>query len=144
VKFAEEIKEGFEGLKLREEKDRIELARKEADKRRRQNMTLEERILDEDDPAKRKELLEIMRAARNPNMTPEQILAESAAYSQTAVDALIRLADKSKENAERVLSELKKVYADANDRQDKNLKTMLEPVIEAAKRQAAQPQTIVH
>jgi hypothetical protein len=144
VAFAEEMEEGFEALKLREEKDRVELARKVEDKARRQNMTLDERILDEDDPAKRKELLEIMRASRNQNMTPEQILAESAANSPAAADALARLADKSKENAERVLSELKKVYADANERQDKNLKTMLEPVIEAAKRQAAQPQTIIH
>ncbi len=144
IAVTQEMEEAREALKLRQEKDRVDQERKAADAKRRANMSLQERLMDVDDPAVRAQLLELMINERNQNMTPEQILAEAARHSPAAAAALTSMSDKSKENAERVLAEMKKLYADANDRQDKNLKTMLEPAVEAAKRQAAQPQTIVH
>lgn len=137
ITFAQEMQEAREAQKLRQE-------RKDADAKRRAGMTTEERLLDIGDPVLRRELMEMMMIERNRTMTPEQMLAEAAVHSREAAAALASMSDKSKENAERVLAEMKKLYADANDRQDKNLKTMLEPAVEAAKRQAAQPQTIVH
>jgi hypothetical protein len=77
-------------------------------------------------------------------MSPEQLLAEAAANSPAAAAALAAMTDRTRQNAEQFLAEMKQLYADANARQDANLKTMLEPAVEAAKRQAPPPQTIVH
>jgi hypothetical protein len=97
-----------------------------------------------EDPALRRQLIELLMVERNRTMTPEQMLAEAAQHSPAAADALSKMSDRTRQNAEVLLAEMKKLYADANDRQDKNLKTLLEPAVEAAKRQAAPPQTIVH
>jgi len=142
--FSQEMSEADRALELRRRKDEAELARKAADAKRRDGMSIEDRLMDVDDPALRRELIEMMMAERNRTMTPEQILAEAAHGSAAAAEALGKMSDRSRQNAEMLLQEMKKLYADANDRQDKNLKTMLEPAVEAAKRQAAQPQTIVH
>lgn len=144
IEFSQEKEEVDQALVWRREKNRIEQEKKETDAKRRANMSLEERMMDVDDPALRRELLELMKADRNRTMTPEQILAEAAGGNPAAADALAKMSDQSRRNAEQVLAEMKKLYADANARQDANLKTMLEPAVEAAKRQAPPPQTIVH
>lgn len=100
--------------------------------------------MDVDDPALRRQLIEMMMVERNRTMTPEQILAEAAHNSPAAAEALGKMSDRTRQNAEMLLAEMKKLYADANDRQDRNLKTMLEPAVEAAKRPGGPPQTIVH
>ena len=135
--FDQEKKEAEWGLDIRNRK-------KAEDAQRRAGMTLEERLMDVSDPTLRRVLVEQMMAQRNLTMTPEQILAEAAATSPAAAEALAKMSDRTRQNAEMVLAEMKKLYADANERQDKNLKTFMEPAVEAAKRQAAQPQTIVH
>ena len=142
--FTQEKTEAEWALEMRAKKDAVELERKAAEAKRREGMTTEERLMDVDDPALRRQLIEMMMVERNRTMTPEQILAEAAHNSPAAADALGKMSDRTRQNAEMLLAEMKKLYADANDRQDKNLKTMLEPAVEAAKRQAAQPQTIVH
>lgn len=134
--FGQEQKEAEWALDIRNRK-------KAEDAKRRADMTLEERLMDVSDPALRRVLIEQMMAERNRTMTPEQILAEAATTSPAAAEALAKMSDRSRQNAEAVLAEMKKLYADANERQDRNLKTMLEPAVEAAKRQT-QPQTIVH
>ena len=135
--FTQEQKEAEWALDIRNRK-------KAEDAKRRASMGLEERLMDVSDPALRRQLVELMMVERNRTMTPEQILAEAAHNSPSAAEALGKMSDRTKQNAEMLLAEMKKLYADANDRQDRNLKTMLEPAVEAAKRQAAQPQTIVH
>ncbi len=142
--FGQERKEAEWALDMRSRKDQIELDRKAAEAKRREGMTTEQMLADVDDPSLRKELVELMKAERNRTMTPEQMLAEAALHNPAAAEALARMADRTRQNAEQVLAEMKKLYADAAERQDRNLKTMLEPAVEAAKRQAAQPQTIVH
>lgn len=144
MRFAQEMKEARDALELRKAKDAHELELKEKDAKRRAGMKMEERLMDVDDPVLRRQLFDVLMAERNRTMTPEQILAEAAMNSPAAAEALAKMSDRSKQNAEQVLAEMKKLYADANERQDKNLKTMLEPAIEAAKRQPGQPQTIVH
>ena len=147
---SERIKDAQHNQKLRdllETKklaDQVRADRKAVDAKRREGMTTEQMLADVDDPALRRQLIEVMMVERNRTMTPEQILAEAAHNSPSAAEALGRMSDRTRQNAEMLLAEMKKLYADANDRQDKNLKTMLEPAVEAAKRQAAQPQTIVH
>ena len=135
--FAQEQKEAEWGLDIRNRK-------KAEDAKRRAGMALEERLMDVSDPALRRVLVEQAMAERNRAMTPEQLLAEAAATSPTAAEALAKMSDRTRQNAEMVLAEMKKLYTEANERQDKNLKTFMEPAVEASKRQAAQPQTIVH
>jgi hypothetical protein len=142
--FDQEMSEADRALELREKKSRVEAAAKAEEARRRAGMTTEERLLDVEDPALRRQLIELLMVERNRTMTPEQMLAEAAQHSPAAADALSKMSDRTRQNAEVLLAEMKKLYADANDRQDKNLKTLLEPAVEAAKRQAAPPQTIVH
>ena len=145
VEFAQEKEEAEWALRMREEKDRVEVRKKQADADRRKGMSLEEQMMDVDDPDLRRELLELMKAKRNQAMSPEQLLAEAAANSPAAAAALAAMTDRTRQNAEQFLAEMKQLYADANARQDANLKTMLEPAVEAAKRSAPPPpQTIVH
>lgn len=144
IAFAQEMDEARAAVGLRREKQAVEAERKATDAKRRAGMSTEDRLMDVDDPALRRELIELMKAGRNQAMTPEQLLAEAAMHSPAAAEALAKMSDQTKRNAETLLAEMKQMYAEANARQDKNLKTMLEPAVEAAKRQAAQPQTIVH
>lgn len=136
VAFGQEQKEAEWALDIRNRK-------KTEDVKRRANMTLEERLMDVDDPAVRHELIELMKAERNRTLSPEQILAEAASNNPEAAEALAKMSDRSRQNAEMVLAEMKKLYTEASERQDRNLKTMLEPAVEAAKSKT-QPQTIVH
>jgi len=137
ITFAQEMQEAREAQTLRQE-------RKDADAKRRAGMTTEERLLDIGDPVLRRQLMEMMMIERNRTMTPEQILAEVAHNSPEAAAALVGMSDKSKENAERVLAEMKKLYAEANERQDKNITSMADIAREAVKRESPQAQTIVH
>jgi len=142
--FDQEMSEADRALDLRKKKNAVELERKAAEAKRREGMTTGERLMDVEDPALRRQLIEMMMVERNRTMTPEQILAEAAHSSPAAAEALGKMSDRTRQNAETLLAEMKKLYADANDRQDKNLKTMLEPAVEAAKRPGGPPQTIVH
>lgn len=144
IAFAQEMDEAHQALGLRREKQAVEAERKAEDARRRAGMSTAERLMDVDDPALRRELVELMKAGRNQAMTPEQLLAEAAMHNPAAAEALAKMSDQTKHNAETLLAEMKQMYAEANARQDKNLKTMLEPAVEAAKKTAAPPQTIVH
>jgi hypothetical protein len=142
--FQQEKLEAEWAVGIRAKKDEVEAVRKAADATRRAGMTTEQLLADVEDPAVRRQLLERLMVERNIKMSPEQILAEAAQNSPAAAEALSRMCDRTRQNAETLLAEMKRLYADANDRQERITKTMLEPAVEAAKRQAPQPQTIVH
>ena len=83
-------------------------------------MTLNEMLLETDDPEARAALLEALRLQRNVSMTPEQLLAELGKESTN----------------DRLVAKLEGLHRAAAEREDRNLAKMLEPAIEAAKHPA--------
>ena len=117
IHTAQDVKDTESWLNVREKKQELKQKDKTADASRRKGMSLNEMLLDTDDPDARAALLEAMRLQRNANMTPEQLLAELGKESTN--DTLV--------------SKLEELYRQAAEREDKKLSKMLEPAIEAAK-----------
>lgn len=105
-------------LEIRAIKDRMESERKTNDAARRKEMTVEQLLVDIDDPDKRSDLMELKRMQIQAGMTEKQILAMKGIVSTTDV----------------FVEEMKRLYADSADRDERRLSKILEPVIEAVKR----------
>ena len=112
------VEDAKKWLNVRSLKESLSQKAKEEEASRRKGMSLNELLLDVEDPGKRTALLEALRIQRNSSMTPDQILAELGKESTN----------------ERLVSKLEELFHAASEREDKNLSKMLEPAIEAAKR----------
>lgn len=121
------VEDAKKWLDVRALKESLRQKAKDEAASRRKGMSLNELLLDVEDPGMRTALLEVLRVQRNASMTPEQILAELGKESAN----------------ERIVSKLEELYRAASEREDKNLSKMLEPAIEAAKRPAQTPSPII-
>ena len=117
IHTTQDVKDTESWLRVREKKQDLKQKDRSADASRRRGMSLNEMLLDTEDPDARAALLEAMRLQRNASMTPEQLLAELGKESTN--DALV--------------AKLEEVYRQAAEREDRNLSKILEPAIEAAK-----------
>ena len=116
----QDVKDAEYWLGVRAKKEELKLKVKAADAQRRKGMSLNEMLLETEDPEARAALLEALRLQRNVNMTPEQLLAELGKES----------------TSDQLVAKLEELYKSAAEREDKNLSKMLEPAIEAAKHPA--------
>ncbi len=142
IAFEQEKSETEWAMDLRRQKDAMKAEFKERDAKRRADMSLEQLMTDVDDPDQRRDLLEMFRLKIQAGQTPEQVLAQAAAQSPAAAAALERMKAGSAEHYQQLLEEMKSLYRDTADRQDRNLGTMLEPAKQAAQRKDSS-QTIV-
>lgn len=117
LRATQELKEAEAWLKIREQKNKIAQDDKAADAMRRRGMTLNEMLLETNDPETRAALIEALRLQRNVNMTPEQLLAEMGKEATN----------------DRLVAKIEELHREAAAREDRNLSKMLEPAIEAAK-----------
>ena len=104
-------------LDVKAQKIALKVKEENAAAERRRGMSLNELLVDTQDPEARAALLEALRMQRNVNMTPEQLLAELGKES----------------TSEQYIAKLEVMYRSAQEREDRNLSKMLEPAIEAAR-----------
>ncbi len=121
-------------MKLRKEKELQKADVRQRDADRRNGMDELQLVADIEDPEQRKSIMDVLRLKAQSGMTPEQLLALAAERSDKAADALVGMKEGKEEVYNQLLDEMKTLYADVADRQDRNLKTMIEPAVEAAKR----------
>lgn len=133
VQFGQEKRETEWAMELRSQKDEQKADMADRDAKRRSSMSEIELIADIQDPEARKALLEVMRVKAQDGKTPEQILAAAASESPAAADALARMQQNSEEKYREMLEEMRSLYRDTGERQERNLKTTIEPATEAAK-----------
>lgn len=117
AKADQEVDEAGKWLGVRAEKEALKLKSKAEDASRRKGMTLNEMLLDTEDPEARAALLEAMKLQRNASMSPEQLLAE---LGKDPVN-------------DRLVAKMEELYRDVAAREDKNLSKIIEPAVEAAK-----------
>lgn len=142
IAFDQEKTETEWAMDLRRQKNAMKAEARERDAKRRAGMSVKQLLMDVEDPDQRRDLLEMFRIKLQAGQTPEQVLAQAAASSPAAADALARMKEGEQERYRTLLEEMKTLYRDTADRQDKNLKTMLEPAKAAAERKDGS-QTIV-
>lgn len=116
----QDVDDSKKWLDVRAQKEALKQKGLAADAERRRGMTLNEMLMDAQDPDTRAALLEALRMQRNVSMTPEQLLAELGKES----------------NNDQLVAKLEELYRNAQEREDRNLAKMLEPAIEAAKHPA--------
>lgn len=139
IQFSQEVAETEQSLKWRREKDAIKNENAQVLVERRRKMSSIELLMDSDDPAQRQDLLKIIQQQGDAGMTPQQLLAKAAEHSPAAAEALGRIMDDGGRYRE-LMEELRNLYKDTGERQDRNLKVTIEPAVQAAKRS---DQTIV-
>lgn len=133
IEFSQEAAETEQALKWRREKNAIKQEDAQAKADLYKGRSPIEMLTITDDPAMRHDLLAVIKQQGEAGLSPEQLLAKAAENSSAAADALAKIMDDGARYRE-VLEEMKSLYKDAGDRQDKNLKVTLEPAVEAAKR----------
>jgi hypothetical protein len=131
--FEQEAAETDRALKWKREKEDIRADSKEREAKRRQGLDELTLLADIEDSQQRNDLMELMKLKMQQGLSAEQILASAASSSSVAADALARMKEAENSHDREVLEQMKVVYKDAQDRQDKNLEAMLKPVSEAAK-----------
>ncbi len=134
VTFGQEAAEVDKALDWKERKKNIRVDESKAMSDIRKGLSPMELLLTTEDPSQRKDVLEVIKMQGEAGMTPEQLLAKAAETSSVAAQALSNIKDDAGRYKE-LLAEMKSLYKDNADRHDKNLKTTLEPAVEAAKRQ---------
>ena len=117
IHTSQDVEDAEKWLKVRAQKEALKQQDKAADASRRKGMSLNEMLLDTEDPEARAALLEALRLQRNMNMTAEQLLAEQGKES----------------TSEQYVAKMEELYRSAAAREDAKLAKFLEPAIEAAK-----------
>lgn len=120
IHVEQDVDDARKWLDVRAEKDALKQKAKAEEASRRKGMTLNEMLLDTEDPEARSALLEALRLQRNVDMTPEQLLAELGKESSN----------------DKLVAKMEELYRATAEREDRNLSKMLEPAIEAAKHPA--------
>jgi hypothetical protein len=103
----EEVRQSFEWLKVRAEKQRIEVETERARAQTYAGQDFKTLIALLPDGKQRAELLELFRQTTAANQTPEQILAGAAGASSAAAEALTRIREIKREDLEREFRERK-------------------------------------
>jgi len=116
----QDVDDAKKWLDVRAQKEALKQKSKAEEASRRKGMSLNEMLLDTEDPEARAALLEALRLQRNVSMTPEQLLAELGKESTN----------------DQLVAKLEELYRDAAAREDAKLAKYLEPAIEAAKHPA--------
>jgi len=122
IQSTQDVKDADAWLDIRERKDLLRQRDKAADAMRRKGMTLNEMLLESEDPEARKALLEALKIQRNAGMSPEQLLAE---LGQDPINA-------------KLVEELRSLFNHTTEREDKMIDKMFEPALEVAKRPPSQ------
>jgi len=145
IEFNSEVQEAEKALKLRAEKMRLrfqaEREQAEIDERKLRGKadilkgrSLQELITLVDDETQREHLLELNRQMAQAGMTPEQILAQVAASSPQAADALARMRETKREDLEREFRERKQVMDEAAARLERVMSDALKSVSQFAQK----------
>jgi hypothetical protein len=137
-----ETQEATDWLKVRAEKERVknEAMRNRGDALKgRSAMELAALI---EDPEQRKAIMELARLEGQKNMTPEQILATLAAGSPAAAQALGQMSAQQKDETRRLMEEMKQLFGQSRERDERMLTRVVEMMAEAAKRPDAAAQQI--
>ena len=113
----QDIKDAEGWLRVRAEKQRLNLEAKAADAERRSGMAIEQLLADIDDPQQREQMLKLYQMRLQAGMTPQQILATMGQPDHND-EFLSKMQDLYKENAVRI---------------DANYAKSMEPAIEAAR-----------
>lgn len=121
-------------LRLKELKYEIKAKKKAADAARRKGMSLPELLLDAEDPEARRALLAWYQQEAAKGMTPEQLLAMTAQTNPAAAEALKALAQGKTEADRRLLEDMKVIYKETREHDERMAETLIQPAIEAAKR----------
>jgi len=116
----QDVDDAKKWLDVRAQKEALKQKCKAEEALRRKGMSLNEMLLDAEDPEARAALLEALRLQRNVSMTPEQLLAELGKESTN----------------DQLVAKLEELHRAAAAREDRNLSKMLEPAVEAAKHPA--------
>lgn len=120
VAAKQQLQQEIDWIEVKRLKQDLELHRKAKMAELIKTMSVEQIIAFEDDPDKRKDLLEMIKLQRNVNMSAEQLLAEQGKESTN----------------DKFVSKMEELFRRASEREDRNLSKMLEPAIEAAKHPA--------
>jgi len=96
-----------------------------------------------DDPEKRKDLMAFRQQEIKSGMNEKQILAMAVEKSPAAADALARMAGLQSKDAEDRIEEMRKLMKEMMERDERILKTALEPGVEAAKSKNVSSQQII-
>ena len=133
--FDQEKNETDQALEWRKQKGDIKATEKERDSKRRQGLDELELLADIEDPQQRHDLMELMKLKMQQGQSAEQILAAAASSSSVAADALARMKESESRHDKEVLEQMKEVFKDSQDRQEKNLGVAMDAVKVAAKQQ---------
>ncbi|MGN0853136.1 MAG: hypothetical protein ACI4Q3_07140 [Kiritimatiellia bacterium] len=120
IHTGQDVEDASKWLDVRAKKESIRQHAKAGEAARRKGMSLNEMLLDTEDPEARSALLEALRLQRNASMTAEQLLAELGKDSTN----------------DQLVAKIEELYRAAATREDQNLAKMLEPAVEAAKHPA--------
>lgn len=137
-----EVENTTDWLKVREEKNRIKAQKLQADADRQKGMNGLQLLADIKDPDQRENILAAMKLQAQAGMTPEQLLAMAAERSDVAASAIASMKQGEAEKYRELKQEIKTLYTDTADRQERMLETTIEPAVEAAKR-SDNDQTII-
>ena len=137
-----ETAEVMKWLAVRKAKDEAARANKEADAKRREKMSLADRIQDEDDPLKRKMLMELQAMEMKKGMTPEQMVAFMADQSPTAASALQGMSAAQREDMRKLVEAQKSLFGESRERDERILTRVVEMMARAAENRPGGP-TIV-
>ncbi|MFZ4395833.1 MAG: SPFH domain-containing protein [Kiritimatiellia bacterium] len=120
-------------LKVRSEKERVknEAMRDRGDALKGRSAIEMAALID--DPEQRKAVLELARLGEQKNMTPEQILATLAAGSPAAAQALGQMSAQQKDETRKLLDEMKQLFGQSRERDERMLTRVVEMMSEAAK-----------
>lgn len=133
--FEQEKVETEQALEWRKKKSDIKADAKDREVNRRKGIDELELLADIEDPQQRSDLMELMKLKMQQGQSAEQILAAAAASSSVAADALARMKESESKHDREVLNEIKQVFEDSQDRQDKNLSVAMDAVKVAATKQ---------
>ena len=132
--FEQEKSETDQALNWRKQKNEIKADAKERDVKRRQGLDDLDILADIEDPHQRRDLMELMKLKMQQGQSAEQILAAAASSSSSAADALARIKESESKHDKEVLEQMKEVFKDSQDRQDKNIDVVMDAVKNVAKK----------
>jgi hypothetical protein len=141
--FEQEARETDKALEWRKEKNRIRQQDLAATADTLKGRSLQDLMALIDDPDKRRDLLAFREQEIKSGMSERQILAMAVEKSPAAAEALARMAGSEQVNAEARVEESRKLMKDMLDRDERILKTALEPGVEAARNKTGSTHQII-
>jgi len=140
--FDQEARETEIALEWKAKKNRIKHDDMKARADILKGRTLQEVLAVMDDPDQRRDLLAFREQEIKSGMSEKQILAMAVEKSPAAAEALSRMAGTERETADERVEEMRKLTRELLERDERILKTALEPGVEAAKSKGTTTQII--